>query len=275
MSEELLKVQNLKKFFQTPGGSLHAVDDVSFSINEASTLGVVGESECGKSTLGRTILRLNGRMTVKQLIAEPLIINKICHNKSDQEERVVEAMKIVGLAERLAFAYPHELDGGRRQRIGIARALILNPEFIVCDEPVSALDVSIQAQILNLLMDLQEERNLTYLFITHDLSVVKHISDEIMVMYLGKCVEKASAQELFANPLHPYTKALLAAIPIPSVESCHKRRELLQGEVTSPVNPKPGCRFAARCPKACEKCHEESMELQEVSKGHWVACPYV
>ncbi len=275
MSEELLKVQNLKKFFQTPGGSLHAVDDVSFSINEASTLGVVGESGCGKSTLGRTILRLNGRMTVKQLIAEPLIINKICHNKSEQEERVVEAMKIVGLAERLAFAYPHELDGGRRQRIGIARALILNPEFIVCDEPVSALDVSIQAQILNLLMDLQEERNLTYLFITHDLSVVKHISDEIMVMYLGKCVEKASAQELFANPLHPYTKALLAAIPIPSVESCHKRRELLQGEVTSPVNPKPGCRFAARCPKACEKCHEESMELQEVSKGHWVACPYV
>lgn len=275
MSEELLKVQNLKKFFQTPGGSLHAVDDVSFSINEASTLGVVGESGCGKSTLGRTILRLNGRMTVKQLIAEPLIINKICHNKSEQEERVVEAMKIVGLAERLAFAYPHELDGGRRQRIGIARALILNPEFIVCDEQVSALDVSIQAQILNLLMDLQEERNLTYLFITHDLSVVKHISDEIMVMYLGKCVEKASAQELFANPLHPYTKALLAAIPIPSVESCHKRRELLQGEVTSPVNPKPGCRFAARCPKACEKCHEESMELQEVSKGHWVACPYV
>lgn len=275
MSEELLKVQNLKKFFQTPGGSLHAVDDVSFSINEASTLGVVGESGCGKSTLGRTILRLNGRMTVKQLIAEPLIINKICHNKSEQEERVVEAMKIVGLAERLAFAYPHELDDGRRQRIGIARALILNPEFIVCDEPVSALDVSIQAQILNLLMDLQEERNLTYLFITHDLSVVKHISDEIMVMYLGKCVEKASAQELFANSLHPYTKALLAAIPIPSVESCHKRRELLQGEVTSPVNPKPGCRFAARCPKACEKCHEESMELQEVSKGHWVACPYV
>ena len=218
---------------------------------------------------------LNGRMTVKQLIAEPLIINKICHNKSEQEERVMEAMKTVGLAERLAFAYPHELDGGRRQRIGIARALILNPEFIVCDEPVSALDVSIQAQILNLLMDLQEERNLTYMFITHDLSVVKHISDEIMVMYLGKCVEKASAQELFANPLHPYTKALLAAIPIPSVESCHKRRELLQGEVTSPVNPKPGCRFAARCPKACGKCREESMELHEVSKGHWAACPYV
>ena len=227
---------------------------------------------------------LNGRMTVKQLIAEPLIINKICHNKSEQEERVMEAMKTVGLAERLAFAYPHELDGGRRQRIGIARALILNPEFIVCDEPVSALDVSIQAQILNLLMDLQEERNLTYMFITHDLSVVKHISDEIMVMYLGKCVEKASAQELFANPLHPYTKALLAAIPIPSVESCHKRIIDLTANTVhshrslisrSRVNPKPGCRFAARCPKACGKCREESMELHKVSKGHWAACPYV
>ena len=287
MSEELLKVQNLKKFFQTPGGSLHAVDDVSFSINEASTLGVVGESGCGKSTLGRTILRLNeptageiwfhGQDVVKASKRELSKIRpKMQMIFQDPYSSLNGRMTVKQLiAERLAFAYPHELDGGRRQRIGIARALILNPEFIVCDEPVSALDVSIQAQILNLLMDLQEERNLTYLFITHDLSVVKHISDEIMVMYLGKCVEKASAQELFANPLHPYTKALLAAIPIPSVESCHKRRELLQGEVTSPVNPKPGCRFAARCPKACEKCHEESLELQEVSKGHWVACPYV
>lgn len=287
MSEELLKVQNLKKFFQTPDGSLHAVDYVSFSINEASTLGVVGESGCGKSTLGRTILRLNeptageiwshGQDVVKASKRELSKIRpKMQMIFQDPYSSLNGRMTVKQLiAERLAFAYPHELDGGRRQRIGIARALILNPEFIVCDEPVSALDVSIQAQILNLLMDLQEERNLTYLFITHDLSVVKHISDEIMVMYLGKCVEKASAQELFANPLHPYTKALLAAIPIPSVESCHKRRELLQGEVTSPVNPKPGCRFAARCPKACEKCHEESMELQEVSKGHWVACPYV
>lgn len=215
---------------------------------------------------------LNGRMTVRQLIEEPLIVNKVCKNKTELENRVSEAMETVGLAERLSMTYPHELDGGRRQRIGIARALVLEPEFIVCDEPVSALDVSIQAQILNLLMDLQEERKLTYLFITHDLSVVKHISDEIMVMYLGKCVERAPAEEIFANPLHPYTKALLAAIPIPSVESCHKRRELLQGEVTSPVNPKPGCRFAARCPFAKESCRNGEIPLREVASGHFAAC---
>ena len=183
-------------------------------------------------------------------------------------------MEIVGLAPRLAAAYPHELDGGRRQRIGIARTLILNPEFVVCDEPVSALDVSIQAQILNLLMDLQEDRNLTYIFITHDLSVVKHISDEIMVMYLGKCVEYAPADEIFEHPQHPYTRALLNAIPIPSIESCHKRRELLQGEVTSPINPKPGCRFAARCPYAKEECRSCTMELRETQPGHYTACPY-
>ena len=312
MSEELLKVQNLKKFFQTPGGSLHAVDDVSFSINEASTLGVVGESGCGKSTLGRTLLRLNeptsgeiwfhgqdvvkaskremskirpkmqmifqdpysslnGRMTVKQLIAEPLIINKICHNKSEQEERVMEAMKTVGLAERLAFAYPHELDGGRRQRIGIARALILNPEFIVCDEPVSALDVSIQAQILNLLMDLQEERNLTYMFITHDMSVVKHISDDIAVMYLGQVVEKAEYQELFARPLHPYSQALFSAIPVPSIHD-RQKRIVLKGEITSPVNPKPCCRFAARCPYATDLCREQEPELRDMGNNHFVKC---
>ena len=311
----ILETKELKKYFHTGAGDLHAVDNVSINILEGHTLGVVGESGCGKSTLGRTILRLhepssgsvlfdgkditkatpkemqklradmqiifqdpyaslNPRMTISETIAQPMLVNKICR-RSEVEKRVRGLMDTVGLASRLYNAYPHELDGGRRQRIGIARALSLNPRFIVCDEPVSALDVSIQAQILNLLMDLQEERKLTYMFITHNLSVVKHISDEIMVMYLGKCVEKASAQELFANPLHPYTKALLAAIPIPSVESCHKRRELLQGEVTSPVNPKPGCRFAARCPKACEKCHEESMELHEVSKGHWAACPYV
>lgn len=215
---------------------------------------------------------LNGRMNVFQLIAEPLIVNKICKNKREIEERVANIMDTVGLASRLAMAYPHELDGGRRQRIGVARALILEPEFVVCDEPVSALDVSIQAQILNLLMDLQERMGLTYLFITHDLSVVKHISDEIMVMYLGKCVERAPAEEIFANPLHPYTKALLAAIPIPSVESCHKIRELLQGEVTSPVNPKPGCRFAARCPHVTERCGQGDFPLVEVTPGHFVAC---
>lgn len=215
---------------------------------------------------------LNGRMTVSQLIAEPLLVNRICKNRAEVDEKVVEVMETVGLARRLAMAYPHELDGGRRQRIGIARALVLKPEFIVCDEPVSALDVSIQAQILNLLMDLQEERGLTYLFITHDLSVVRHISDTIMVMYLGKCVEMAPADEIFSNPLHPYTKALLAAIPIPSVDSCHKRRELLQGEVTSPINPKPGCRFAARCPHVRESCRSAKVPFTERTSGHYVAC---
>lgn len=315
MSENLLEVKNLKKYFKTSGGMLHAVDDVSFTIPKGKTMGVVGESGCGKSTLGRTLLQLyeptageilfdnrnvanlskrefnsirpkmqmifqdpysslNGRMNVFQLIAEPLIVNKVCKSKREIEERVSKMMDTVGLASRLATAYPHELDGGRRQRIGVARALILEPEFVVCDEPVSALDVSIQAQILNLLMDLQEQMGLTYMFITHDLSVVKHISDEIMVMYLGKCVERAPAEEIFSNPIHPYTKALLAAIPIPSVESCHKVRELLQGEVTSPVNPKPGCRFVARCPFAKASCHQGEFNLQEVTAGHFVACPY-
>ncbi len=311
--EEFLNVKNLKKYFHTSGGVLHAVDDVSFQIQKGKTMGVVGESGCGKSTLGRTILclneptageilfhgqdiaglkkkemnkirpkmqmifqdpysSLNGRMTVRRLIEEPLIVNKVCKNKQELKERTDQIMETVGLAPRLAMSYPHELDGGRRQRIGIARALVLNPEFVVCDEPVSALDVSIQAQILNLLMDLQEKFGLTYLFITHDLSVVRHISDEIMVMYLGKCVERASFEEIFKNPVHPYTKALLAAIPIPSVESCHKRRELIQGEVTSPVDPKPGCRFAARCPYATEACRQSDIPLKEVAPGHMAAC---
>ncbi len=311
--EEFLNVKNLKKYFHTSGGVLHAVDDVSFQIRKGKTMGVVGESGCGKSTLGRTILclneptageilfhgqdiaglkkkemnkirpkmqmifqdpysSLNGRMTVRRLIEEPLIVNKVCKNKQELKERTDQIMETVGLAPRLAMSYPHELDGGRRQRIGIARALVLNPEFVVCDEPVSALDVSIQAQILNLLMDLQEKFGLTYLFITHDLSVVRHISDEIMVMYLGKCVERASFDEIFKNPVHPYTKALLAAIPIPSVESCHKRRELIQGEVTSPVDPKPGCRFAARCPYATEACRQSDIPLKEVAPGHMAAC---
>ena len=215
---------------------------------------------------------LNGRMTVSQLIAEPLIVNKFCRSSSEIDERVEEMMDTVGLAKRLALSYPHELDGGRRQRIGIARALILRPEFVVCDEPVSALDVSIQAQILNLLMDLQDRMGLTYLFITHDLSVVKHISDEIMVMYLGRCVEKAPAREIFLHPVHPYTKALLAAIPIPDISSKHKHRELLQGEVTSPVNPKPGCRFAARCPMADDMCRSGEIPLMELRPGHFAAC---
>ena len=315
MESNLIEVNHLKKYFRTPAGMLHAVDDVSFSIAKGKTLGIVGESGCGKSTLGRTLLcldpltdgeilfkgtelsklgkkemkkirpkiqmifqdpyaSLNGRMNVRQLIAEPLLVNKTCGSRAEVDEKVSRMMDTVGLASRLASAYPHELDGGRRQRIGIARALILEPEFVVCDEPVSALDVSIQAQILNLLMDLQEEMGLTYVFITHDLSAVRHISDEIMVMYLGKCVERAEAKEMFSNPAHPYTKALLAAIPIPSVESCHKERELLQGEVTSPVNPAPGCRFAARCPYVVDACRQGEIPLKEAGEGHFAACHF-
>lgn len=314
MEDLLLDVKHLKKYFNTPSGLLHAVDDVSFSVKRGTTLGVVGESGCGKSTLGSTLLyldeptggeilfegtnlqrvgkkefkrirprmqmifqdpysSLNGRMNVRQLIAEPLIVNKVCKDKKEIEARVDAMMETVGLARRLAGAYPHELDGGRRQRIGIGRALIMEPAFVVCDEPVSALDVSIQAQILNLLMDLQDSMNLTYLFITHDLSVVKHISDEIMVMYRGKCVEQASSAELFKKPLHPYTRALLAAIPDPSPESRNKKRSLLQGEVASPVNPGPGCRFAARCPFVKEECRTDEIMLEEVSPGHFAACP--
>ena len=215
---------------------------------------------------------LNPRMSVQELIAEPILINKVCKSKSDVFEKVADLMEIVGLDQRLSGAYPHELDGGRRQRIGVARALSLNPRFIVCDEPVSALDVSIQAQILNLLMDLQDELALTYMFITHDLSVVRHISNNIAVMYLGKCVELSPSRELFKNPCHPYTKALLSAIPVPKVEMRNKKIEVIRGEVSSPVNPKPGCRFAPRCPLATERCLQEDLELTEISPGHFVAC---
>ena len=218
---------------------------------------------------------LNPRMTVQELIAEPLIVNKVYKTRAEVYKRVAELMEIVGLAERLASAYPHELDGGRRQRIGVARALALNPKFIVCDEPVSALDVSIQAQILNLLMDLQEEYGLTYMFITHDLSVVKHISDEIMVMYMGVCVERAPSAELFKNPIHPYTKALLSAIPIPDIDRRHKPVDVIKGEVTNPVNPKPGCRFAPRCPHCTDACLQKSPELREISPDHFVACAHM
>lgn len=313
MSQPLIVTKNLKKYFKTPMGDLHAVDNVNLSIYEGRTLGVVGESGCGKSTLGRLILRLieatdgevlyegknilklnkkdirkvrremqiifqdpcaslNPRMTVGELIQEPIIVNKTIKNKIEIEKRVDKLMDTVGLASRLVNSYPHELDGGRRQRIGVARALALNPKFIVCDEPVSALDVSIQAQILNLMMDLQDERGLTYMFITHDLSVVKHISDEIMVMYLGQCVEKAPSDELFKNPVHPYTKALLSAIPIPDIKYGKKKREIIKGEVTSPINPKPGCRFANRCPIAKDECAEKNLVLKEVKKDHFVAC---
>lgn len=308
----ILETKGLKKYFHTPAGDLHAVDDISISIQKGHTLGVVGESGCGKSTLGRVILRLleptegkvifegrditnaskkemqklrnemqiifqdpyaslNPRMTVSETIAQPMLVNKVCR-RSEVEARVRKLMDTVGLASRLYGAYPHELDGGRRQRIGIARALSLNPKFIVCDEPVSALDVSIQAQILNLLMDLQEERGLTYMFITHNLSVVKHISSEIMVMYLGQCIEKAESSELFRNPKHPYTQALLNAVPEASLESRNKERKIIRGEIVSPINPVPGCRFAPRCPHASAGCSGCNLSLKEISEGHQVAC---
>ena len=314
MSQPLLEVKNLRKYFKTPKGMLHAVDDVTFTIEKGKTLGVVGESGCGKSTTGRAILRLieptagevlfegqdvvklsaeemrkkrtdmqiifqdpfsslNPRKTISQIIADPLKINKIITDKNEQMDRVRELMETVGLADRLINTYPHELDGGRRQRIGIARALALNPKFIVCDEPVSALDVSIQAQILNLMKQLQNKMGLTYMFITHNLSVVKHISHEIMVMYLGRCVELAPSDELFANPLHPYTKALLAAIPEPDLErSRSKKLEVIRGEVSSPIDPKPSCRFAARCEYCKSCCTESNPEFVEVSPGHFVSC---
>ena len=311
----LLEVKNLKKYFKTSAGWLHAVDGISFTLDAGKTLGVVGESGCGKSTLGRTILHLveptdgqiffNGedistvsnrkfkdlrremqivfqdpfssldpRKSVSQIIEEPLAIYHKEMSKEQRREKVRELMEIVGLASRLEDSYPHELDGGRRQRIGIARALALQPKFIVCDEPVSALDVSIQAQILNLMQDLQKELGLTYMFITHDLSVVKHISDDICVMYLGQMVEKCPAKELFRSTLHPYTKALLSAIPIPSID-VHRERILLKGEISSPINPKPGCRFAPRCVYARPECFEENPTLKEVRDGHMVACHFI
>lgn len=314
MSEVLLEVKNLKKYFDTPNGVLHAVDNVSFQVEKGKTLGVVGESGCGKSTTGRAILRLheptsgeiifngqnitkvpsqemrklrsemqiifqdpfaslNPRKTVSEIIGEPLRLHKVYKNKQDQQKRVLELMELVGLSERLNNTYPHELDGGRRQRIGIARALAMNPKFIVCDEPVSALDVSIQAQILNLLKKLQKELGLTYIFITHDLSVVNYFSDEIMVMYLGKVVEHATAEQLFGHPTHPYTKALLSAIPVPRI-GAKKDRILLKGEISSPIDPKPGCRFAPRCEYAKECCFTDSPELKETEPGHFVSCHF-
>ena len=288
MSQEILRVEHLKKYFDTPRGKLHAVDNVGFTLNAGKTLGVVGESGCGKSTLGRTVLgltsatdgkiffqgeditfakgharrelqkkmqiifqdpfsSLNPRYTVFELIANPIRTFRLCRGKAETERKVFELMDTVGLARRFAYAYPHELDGGRRQRIGIARALSVDPQFIVCDEPVSALDVSIQAQVLNLLQDLQEQKNLSYIFVTHDMSVVKHISDDILVMYVGSMVEKCPSKKLFQAPLHPYTKGLLSAIPVPSIRR-KRSRIIMQGELTSPVDPKPGCALPTAVP---------------------------
>lgn len=309
----LVEIKGLKKYFKTPSGMLHAVDNVDLSIAKGQTLGVVGESGCGKSTLGRTVLRLlpatsgqvlyggediltyspahmkkmrskmqiifqdpyaslNPRLSVSQIIAEPLHVNRIFDDRDAMNRRILEIMDTVGLARRFANSYPHELDGGRRQRIGIARALALNPEFIVCDEPVSALDVSIQAQILNLMMDLQDDRGLTYMFITHDLSVVRHISSHIAVMYLGQVVEYAPSAELFKKAMHPYTKALLGAIPVPDLAARGKKRELIKGEITNPIDPAPGCRFASRCPYATENCTARDVPLISAGPEHKVAC---
>ena len=309
---KILQVEHLKKYFKTPKGILHAVDDVTFSMEKGEVLGVVGESGCGKSTLGRTILNLldatsgsivfegkeittatrreqkelrrkmqmvfqdpyaslDPRKTVRDIVAEPLKIFRCYNSRKEMDEHIDSLMETVGLTQRMALCYPHELDGGRRQRVGIARALALNPSFIVCDEPVSALDVSIQAQILNLMQDLQEQRQLTYMFITHDLSVVKHIATHIMVMYLGQMVEYADADELFENPIHPYTKALLSAVPIPDLKT-RRERIILKGEISSPVDPKPGCRFATRCQECGEGCTGGDLELKEVTPGHFVAC---
>ena len=306
----LLEVKHLKKYFDVAAGVNHAVDDVSFKIEKGHTMGVVGESGCGKSTLGRTIIRLldatdgqvllngedityakgkelrrlrekvsivfqdpysslNPRFCVDETIREPLQEARR-FSKAEIDQRTEELMELVGIEDRLRMAYPHEMDGGRRQRVGIARALALNPDFIMCDEPVSALDVSIQAQVLNLLMDLQEKFGLTYMFVTHDLSVVRHISDDICVMYLGQLVETCPSKTMFAQPLHPYTKALLSAIPSVDLDN-PMRRVQLKGEITSAINPKPGCRFAPRCPFACDRCYQPQ-QLEEVEPGHFVSC---
>ena len=314
---EILRVEDLTKYFATKKGTLHAVDGVTFSVQEGQTLGIVGESGCGKSTLGRVILHLhertggriifqgkdisdvtktelkelrkdmqiifqdpyaslNPRMSIGDIIAEPLKIYKLCGSKQELQKKVHEIMDVVGLAERTYSLYPHELDGGRRQRVGIARALILDPKLVVCDEPVSALDVSIQAQILNLMMELQKERHLTYLFITHNLSVVKHISNDITVMYLGQMVEKAPSDEIFAHPTHPYTQSLLSAIPLPIVGKDKPERKLIKGEVTSPVNLPDQCRFMKRCDACMEDCpNRANPQLTEISPNHFVACHMV
>ncbi|NLM05485.1 MAG: ATP-binding cassette domain-containing protein [Tissierellia bacterium] len=312
--EPIIRAKNIKKYFKVPSGNLLAVDDISFDIFEGETLGLVGESGCGKSTAGRTVIRLyeptggelffkdkdvfkmnkrelhdvrkdfqmifqdpyaslNPRMTVLDIVAEPLDVHGIPANSKERYERVIQLLDRVGLSEEHAMRFPHEFSGGQRQRVGIARSLATEPKFIVCDEPISALDVSIQAQVVNLLQDLQDEMGLTYLFIAHDLSMVRYISDRVAVMYLGKFMELAESEELYNNPMHPYTKALLSAIPVPdpAIQRARKRI-MLEGDVPSPINVKPGCRFVERCSYAKDICRSESPEFKEYSTGHFVAC---
>lgn len=314
MVEPLISARNIKKHFDVKEGKLKAVDGLTFDIYPGETFGLVGESGCGKSTAGRTIIRLydptdgqlifngkniydlsrsemrevrknfqmifqdpyaslNPRMTVEDIVAEPLDIHKAYENKEERRERVIELLKLVGLNEEHAMRFPHEFSGGQRQRIGIARALALNPKFIVCDEPISALDVSIQAQVVNLLKELQIQFGLTYLFIAHDLSMVRYISDRVGVMYLGHMMEVASSEELYENPLHPYTKALLSAIPIPDPDiQRNRKRIMLHGDVPSPINIKEGCRFVDRCDYALDICRKQTPSFEEIKKGHFVAC---
>ena len=320
--DRLVEVDSLKMHFPVRSGLIfqrtvahvRAVDDVSFFIRRGETLGLVGESGCGKTTTGRCILQLyrptsgnitfdgedlcamnskglrqmrrrmqvifqdpysslNPRMTAGNIIGEPLMVHGMAGNKAEYRERVAELLTVVGLSPSMADRFPHEFSGGQRQRIGVARALAVNPQFIVCDEPVSALDVSIQAQIVNLLEELQEQFELTFLFIAHDLSVVRHISDRVAVMYLGHIVEIASREEIYDNPIHPYTRALLSAVPIPDpVLDAQRERILLTGEVPSPLNPPSGCVFHPRCPIAEDRCSEVVPELREVATDHWVSC---
>lgn len=313
----ILEVRNLKKNFDIPGGTLHAVDQISFTLAKGKTLGVVGESGCGKSTLGRILVglldatdgqiifqgrditrvkkaqrkalrremqmifqdplsSLDPRLCTMELIAEPLEIFKVCPTRAELEQRVRELMDMVGISEHMMYAYPHELDGGRRQRIGIARALALDPAFLVCDEPVSALDVSIQAQVVNMLMKFQRELGLTYLFIAHDLSMVRHIADETAVMYLGTMVEYGPTEEVYGHPAHPYTQGLLSAVPVadPDYEKTHHRIPM-EGEVPSPIDPKPGCRFCGRCPRATEQCRTQTPAPKDLSGGHFAACHHL
>jgi oligopeptide transport system ATP-binding protein len=317
MSQALLEVNNLTKFFNVGGGNvLKAVNDVSFELKQGETLGLVGESGCGKSTAGRTILRLyeptagevkyqgtniydlsgskmkalrrnmqmifqdpyaslNPRMTVTDIIGEALDVHNLTSSRAERKKRVEELLDLVGLNPDHATRYPHEFSGGQRQRIGIARALAVDPKFIVCDEPISALDVSIQAQVVNLLMKLQKQLGLTYLFIAHDLAMVKHISDRVAVMYLGKMVELTTSEELYANPMHPYTRALLSAIPIPDPEiEATRERIVLKGDIPSPINPPSGCHFRTRCPLATERCAKEAPKFVEMKPGHFTACHY-